>query len=81
VEPQAPLPASQNLAAIPFHDRHQIEETPLHADVGDIGAPDVVGPGDRLPPQQGGVDLVGRVLLAGIGFLEDRNQAHQPPHL
>ena len=33
----------QDEAAVPVHDRHKIHETVRHGDIGDVGAPDLIG--------------------------------------
>ena len=53
-------------------DGHQIEEALAHGQVGDVGAPDLIGPVDPQPGQQVGVDLVPLCRLARVGFLIDR---------
>ena len=40
----------------PIEHREQIDEAALHRDVGDVGRPNVVGPGDRRVAQQVGED-------------------------
>jgi hypothetical protein len=67
---------AQNLAALPVHDGHQIEEPASLRDVADINTPDLVGAGDRQCPQQIGPDLMLRMLLAGVRCLIDRYQPH-----
>jgi hypothetical protein len=49
----------------------------LDGDVGDVGAPDLVGPIDRQPLEQIGIDPVRRMRRAGSRRLIDRLQAHQ----
>ena len=36
-------PPRQNLAAVPVHDRHKVQEAAPHRDVGDVCAPDRLG--------------------------------------
>ena len=45
-------PPSQHVAAVPVHDGHQVEETPSHGYVGDVGGPHLVDPVDLQPPEQ-----------------------------
>jgi len=40
------------VAAEPVHDRHQVHKAVTHGHVGDVGSPDLVGPGDLQIPQQ-----------------------------
>ncbi len=42
----------QLLPGIPFHDRDQIEEATAHRYVGDVGAPDLIGPFHSQSTQQ-----------------------------
>jgi hypothetical protein len=53
-------------------DGHQIEEALAHGQVGDVGAPDLIGPIDPQPAQQVGIGLVPLRGLAGVGLLVDR---------
>ena len=70
-------PPGQELAAVPVHDCHEIQEATPHRDISDICAPDLVRPVDHHIPQQIGPDLMLRVFLAGIGLLIDRHQPHE----
>ena len=70
-------PPCQDLAAVPIHDCHQIEEPTAHRYVGDIRAPDLVRSVNRHVAQQVWPDLMLWMLLAGVGLLIDRNQTHQ----
>ncbi len=70
--------ASQHLPGVPVHDGDQIKEAPAHGQVGDVGAPDLIWPLYPQSTQQMGVGLVPLCRSAGIGFLIDRHQAHQP---
>ena len=65
------------MAGCPVHDRNQVQEPPLNRDVGDVGAPDLIGPVDHQVPQQIRVNPVFRVGIAGSWRLIDRLQAHQ----
>jgi hypothetical protein len=74
--------SSQHLAAAPVHDGDQIEEALSHRQIGDVGAPDLVGPLHPQPTQKIGVGLVPLRGFAGVGFLVEWHQsheAHQPP--
>src|ERR1017187_8022128 len=51
---------TEHEAAEPIHDGNQVEEAPMHRNVSNIGAPDLVGPFDRDAAQQVWVDLVAR---------------------
>ena len=60
--------------------RHRFEAMPnalAHRQIGDVGAPDLVGPVNPQPAQKVGVGLVPLGGLAGIGLLVDRHQAHK----
>ena len=70
--------ANQNLPGKPVHDRDQIEKAPTRGQVGDVGAPDVVGPFHPEPTHQVGIGLVAFRGVAGVGILVDRHQAHEP---
>ncbi len=75
-------PPGQHLSGRPVHDRHQIEEAAPHRDIGDIRAPDMVGPLDCQLAPQARIDPVRGMRIAGPGPLVDRRQAHlhhQPP--
>ena len=66
----------QNLSRRPIHDGDKVKEAPPHRDVGDIGAPDLVGPPDGQMPQQIRVDLVSWMRRAGFWRLIDRGEAN-----
>ena len=72
---------TQHVTAEPVHHRDQVQEATLHRNIGNIGAPDLIGPLDGDAAQQVRVDLVVRVRPAQIGFgivrLDPKN-AHQP---
>ena len=70
-------PPSEDVAARPVHDRHQVEEAAPHRDIGDVGAPDMVRPLDRQAPQQIRVDPVLGVGRAGARRPIDRLKPHQ----
>ena len=59
------------------HDGHQVEETPSHGYVGDVGGPHLVDPVDLQPPEQVRIDLMPWVWLAGVGTPVDGLQAYQ----
>ena len=65
------------MARRPVHDRDQVQEAALHGNVGDVGAPDLVGPVDRHPLEQIGINPVRRVRRAGSRRLVDGLQAHE----
>src|SRR4030067_636002 len=71
-------PPGKDFAAVPVHDRHEIEKPPTHRDVADVRAPDLVRLVDRHPLQQVRVDLVTGTRLCGRGFLVDRRKPHLP---
>ena len=71
-------PPRQNLACVPVHDSHEIQESAPHRQIGDVSAPNLVGPIHAETAQQIRVNLVALRRLAGIWFLIDRHQAHQP---
>ena len=61
-----------HVPAVPVHDGHQVEEAPGHGQVGDVGGPHLIGPGDLGIPQQIGVDpMLGR----GVGDIADADAA------
>ena len=74
-----PVHALRRLKAIAYRpkDRHQREEPFAHRQIGDVGAPDLVGLIDAQPAQQIRLGLVALRRLAGIGFLLDRHQSHK----
>src|SRR5712672_2426655 len=67
----------QHRAAVPVHDRYQVEKAPGHRDVSDVGAPDLVSPGDRQAAEQVGIGLVRDGRLARIRSLVDGDQPQQ----
>ena len=72
----------QDLAGEPVHDGDEIEVALSHRQIGDVGAPDLIGPFHPQPAQQVGVGLMPLRRSAGVGLLVDRHQpheAHQPP--
>ena len=65
------------------HDRDEIQKAALNRDVGDVGAPSLIGPIDRQSLEQIGINPVRRVRNAGSRRLKDRlqpHEAHQAPH-
>ena len=54
----------QNLAAVPVHNGHQIQEATLHGDVSDVGTPDLIWPINRQIPQQIRINPV--LLVFGV---------------
>lgn len=68
----------QNLPGEPVHDCDQVKEALSHRQVGNVGAPDLVGPLHPQPAQQIGIGLVALRGLAGVRLLVDRHQAHEP---
>ena len=65
------------MARRPIHDRHQIQKAALHRDVGDVGAPDLIGPVDRQPLEKIGINPVSGMGVASSWRLVNRLQAHQ----
>ena len=63
---------------MPIHDRYEIQEAAPHWDVGNVGTPDLVWAVDHDIPEQIRPDLMLWALLAGIWFLIDWHQAHEP---
>ena len=70
----------QDIPAKPVHHGHQIHKALWHWHVGDIGAPDLIGPINREASQQVGIpacaqragkDAMPRVRLAGAGTREN----------
>ena len=58
-------PPSHHVPAVPVHDGHQVEECPGHGQVGDVGGPRLVEPGDPAVPQQVGIDPMLRPTRVG----------------
>ena len=68
---------------IPIDDRHQVDEASCHRDVGDVGGPHLIDPGNRQIPQQIGVYGVLRRWLACVRLGRcalEPHQPHQPLH-
>ncbi len=59
------------------HDRDQIQEAALDRDVGDVGAPHLIGAIDREPVEKIGINPVLGMGFAGSRRLVDRLQAHE----
>ncbi len=59
-------PPTQYLAAIPIDNGDQVDKAVQQPDVGDVGAPDLVGADDLDTPEQIRVNLVLRMRLAGV---------------
>ncbi len=66
----------QHLAGGPVENRDQIDETPLHRDVGQLGGPDLVRSVDRQALQQVRIDRVFRMRCAGVALAVDRCDLH-----
>ena len=45
-------PPGENMTRRPVHDRHQIQKAALNGDIGDVGAPDLIGTVDHEPVQK-----------------------------
>ena len=72
-----------HVAAVPVHDCRQVEKAAGHGQIGDVGGPHLVGPGDPGVPHQVGIDPMLRRRLAGPGTPVDGPQphdSHQPLH-
>ncbi len=70
-------PPRQDMARRPIHDRDQVEEPAPYRDIGDVGAPDMIGADYRQVPQQIRINPVLRVWSAGSRRLVDGLQAHE----
>ncbi len=55
---------------------HQIQKTPTHRNIGDVGAPDLVGSDNGQIPQQVGANPMLRMRRARVGLLIYRPKAH-----
>ena len=76
-------PPCQYLAAVPIDDRDQIDKAVQQPNIGDVGAPHLVGADDIDAPEQVRINLVLRMRLAGVGAGRHACQAqclHQAPH-
>jgi len=58
-------PPRKDMARRPVHDRDQVQEAALDRDVGDVGAPDLIGPVDREPLEQIGINPMRRARHTG----------------
>jgi hypothetical protein len=70
-------------AAVPANNGDQVHKAVRQPDVGDVGAPHLVGADDIDTPGQIGINLVLRMGLAGVGAGRHARQAqflHQAPH-
>ena len=65
------LPA-ENVSGEQIHDCHQVEESSLQRDIGDIGRPDLVRCPDLLEVHQSGKSLGWLAWHGRAGFLVDR---------
>ena len=65
------LPA-EHVSGEQIHDRHQIEESLLQRDIGDIGSPDLIHSRDLLEVHQTGKSLGWISWDCGSGLLVDR---------
>ncbi len=68
----------QDVAAVPVHDRHQVEETVTEADVGDVRSPNLVRGNDLQVPQKVRVNTGLFLGFAQPGLRIDRFQPHEP---
>jgi len=68
----------QNETAEPIHDRHQIQETLIQRDVGNVRTPDLIGSLDAKPLQKIGVGFASVSLGGPRAFAlgMKRHQAH-----
>ncbi len=60
------------MPGVEIHDRHQVKESLLHWDVGDVGGPHLIHCRDVLEIQQAGKPLGWMAWNRGAGFLVDR---------
>ena len=67
----------EHLARVPVHDRHEVEESFLERDVGDVGTPHVIGMIDVESAQQVGVFEVLEVRRGGLLLGRERANAHE----
>ncbi len=72
-------PPRQHPATRPIEDRTEIHKPAPHRNVGDIGRPHMIRSRDRQRTQQIGINLMGKMRLAGPRLPIDRREAH-PPH-
>ena len=69
-------PPAEDLAAVPVHNHHQVEETATHRDVGDVGTPDFPRLVDLHSSEKVGIDPVLGMRRTGIGLLVDGREPH-----
>ena len=72
---------SQDVATEPIDDRSAVHEAPLHRDVGDVRAPDMVRFGNRNVPEQVRVNrVIGRWIAQFWSWIDglDAHQTHEP---
>ena len=69
-------PPGQHFPSRPVHDRHEIQETPPHRNVGDVGAPDMIGSGNLQILQQVGIGRMVRMGITGPRLLVNGRQPH-----
>jgi hypothetical protein len=67
----------QHIAAVPIHDRHQVDKAMCQTDIRDIRRPDLIWASDCQVPQQVRLDGMRDISLAGFGA---RIHRHQPHH-
>jgi len=68
----------QDIAAVPVHHGHEIDEPMSQTDVGDVGGPGLIRMIDRNPFQKIGIDLMVGAREAGTRLRINRLQAHLP---
>lgn len=69
-------PPSEHLAAVPIDHGAQVQPALVHAHVGDVHGPDLVGMGHRQIPAQVRVDLVLWVASAGARLTVQGTHTH-----
>ena len=62
-------PPPQHLAAVPVDNGDQVDKAVQQPDVGDVGAPHLVGADGACAPGQVRVNLMLRMRLAGVGAI------------
>ena len=68
----------QDIATVPVHHDHEVDEPMSQTDVGDVGGPGLIRMIDRNPFQKIGIDLMVGTREAGAGLRINRLQPHQP---
>jgi len=63
---------------VPVHDGRQVDPALVYPDIGDVGAPHLVGPFNDDVPEQIRVDHVARVWFAQVGLGIRGFQPHYP---